>query len=59
MESALTIEQAIKKLQAEADWHRSEGRWNVAHDWQQKAGELARLAASAKNLPVRPKPKKS
>jgi hypothetical protein len=55
----VTVEQAIKKLQAEADYHRSEGRWTAAHDWQRYANELAHLAAMAKALPRRPAPKRS
>lgn len=54
----MTIEQAIRKLLAEAEYHRSEDRWDVGHEWQRKADELAHLFATAKGLPNRPKPKK-
>jgi hypothetical protein len=55
----LTVEAAIKKLEAEAEWHRSQGNWAAAHDWQRYANELARLAAMANNLPRRPAVRKA
>jgi len=47
----MTTEQAVARLLAEADRHRAEGRWNVGHEWQQRADELARLASLAQQLP--------
>lgn len=53
----MTVEAAIKKLKAEADWHRSQGRWDVGHEYQCYANDLARLASIATRLPRRPKAK--
>lgn len=53
----MTTEAAVKKLLAEAEWHRSQGRWDVGHEYQRHANELSRLASMAKRLPRRPKPK--
>jgi hypothetical protein len=53
----MTTDAAIKKLEAEADYHRSQGRWDVGHEYQRYANELGRLASIATSLPKRPKPK--
>ena len=53
----MTTETAIKKLKAEAAWQRTQGRYEVAHEYQRDASDLARLAQIAAKLPRRPKPK--
>jgi hypothetical protein len=53
VEAALTVEDAVKRLLAEAERHREAGRWDVGHEWQQRADELSRLVSLAKSLPKR------
>lgn len=54
----MTVEQAIRKLKSEADYHRSQGRWDVGHEYQRYANELGRLASIANSLPKRPAARK-
>jgi hypothetical protein len=56
MATTLTIDQAIKRFEAEAQRHRAEGRWEVGHEWQRRASEMARLGVLAKSLPVARRP---
>lgn len=53
----MNTETAVKKLKAEAVWQRTQGRYEVAHEYQRDATDLARLAQIASKLPRRPKPK--
>lgn len=54
----MTIEQAIARFEARANKLREEGHWAVAHEWQTRANEMARLGDIARNLPTPPRKKK-
>jgi hypothetical protein len=47
----MTTSQAHARLLAEAERHRKEGRWDIGHEWQRRANDLARLASMAEGLP--------